>query len=358
MQISEIPKSIRENVRRGTVIPAMPLALNAERRLSTQHQTALTRYYIDAGAGGIAVGVHTTQFAIRDPEIDMFRAVVQQVSEAIDQYAAAQNREIFKVAGVCGPTPQAVEEANFAVEHGYHAALLSLAALAGEEHDPLLAHCREVAKIIPVIGFYLQPAVGGCKLPYRFWREFAEIENVIAIKMAPFNRYQTLDVVRGVCNAQREDAITLYTGNDDNIVIDLLTEYPIVTTHGPTSVRIRGGLLGHWSVWTRAAVQLLDEIHAVLDRGDDIPAELLRRNVEVTDCNAAFFDTANDFAGCIPGIHEVLRRQGLLPGIWCLDPDEKLSAGQAEEIDRVINSYPHLNDNAFVQEHLARWLSQ
>lgn len=356
MQINDIPAPILDNVRNGIVIPAMPLALDAERRFEPQYQTALTRYYIDSGAGGIAAGVHTTQFAIRDPDVGLFQPVLQHVSRVIDEYAERQNRKIFKVAGVCGQTRQAVEEANFAVDQGYHAGLLSLAALAEDSHDQLLAHCREVAKVIPVIGFYLQPAVGGCKLPYRFWREFSEIDNVLAIKMAPFNRYQTLDVVRAVVDASREDSITLYTGNDDNIVADLLTQYRIVSEHGTKSVRIRGGLLGHWSVWTHAAVGLLDEVHAVLARGGDIPAELLCRNVEVTDCNAAFFDAANGFSGCIAGIHEVLRRQGLLPGTWCLDPEENLSPGQAKEIDRVHESYPHLNDDAFIREHLAQWL--
>lgn len=357
MQTNELPISIRDRVRAGTVIPAMPLALDFNRRFDARYQSALTRYYIEAGVGGIAVGVHTTQFVIRDPTIRLFEPVLRHVSQVIDEYSANQDREIFKVAGVCGQTEQAVKEATFAVDHGYHAGLLSLAALANESHDRMLAHCREVAAVMPLIGFYLQPAVGGCRLPYRFWRQFAEIPNVIAVKMAPFNRYQTLDVVRAVCDAGREDAITLYTGNDDNIITDLLTEYRIVTDSGPKSVRIRGGLLGHWSVWTRAAVQLLDEIHATLAAGSDIPAELLRRNVEVTDCNAALFDAANGFAGCIPGVHEVLRRQGLLRGTWCLDPNEVLSQGQAKEIDRVTRAYPHLNDDAFVRENIARWLA-
>ncbi|QDT02171.1 Dihydrodipicolinate synthetase family protein [Rubripirellula lacrimiformis] len=357
MQINEIPKPIRDSVQKGIVIPAMPLALDAQRGLDRQCQAALARYYIDAGVGGIAVGVHTTQFAIRDPGINLFEPVLKLTSEVIDDYSAAQGRHVWKVAGVCGTTQQAVREATFAVDHGYHSGLLSLAALAGESHDKLLDHCREVAAVIPVIGFYLQPAVGGCKLPYSFWREFAEIENVIAIKMAPFNRYQTLDVVRAVCDSGCEDKITLYTGNDDNIIVDLLTEYRIACDAGPKSVRIRGGLLGHWSVWARAAVELLDEVHAVVASGNGVPSELLRRNIELTDCNAAFFDAANDFAGCIPGIHEVLRRQGLMRGTWCLDPNEVLSQGQSQEIDRVTKAYPHLNDDGFVQDNLRRWLS-
>ncbi|TWU31391.1 dihydrodipicolinate synthase family protein [Novipirellula artificiosorum] len=357
MRISDLPAVIRANVRKGIVIPAQPLALDANRRFDARYQTALTRYFIDAGAGGIAVGVHSTQFAIRDPKIGLFGPVLRLVSNVIDEYGAAKDRDIFKVAGVCGRTEQAIKEASYAVSQGYHACLLSLAALANESMETLLEHSREVAKVMPVIGFYLQTAVGGRALPYRFWRQFAEIENVIAIKMAPFNRYQTLDVVRAVCDAGREDDITLYTGNDDNIIADLITEYRIATDCGRKRVRIRGGLLGHWCVWTQTAVRLLDEIHAGLASGDAVPAEWLRRNVEVTDCNAAFFDAANHFAGCIPGIHEVLRRQGLLPGTWCLDPNEVLSAGQSQEIDRVIAAYPHLNDDSFVQEHLDAWLS-
>ncbi|WP_302117277.1 dihydrodipicolinate synthase family protein [Allorhodopirellula heiligendammensis] len=356
MNVSDLPAAIRAAVRSGLVIPAQPLALNADRQFDPRHQTALTRYYIDAGAGGIAVGVHSTQFAIRDRAIGLFEPVLRLASEVMDEYAGSQDRELFKVAGVCGNTSQAIGEAEFAVSQRYHACLLSLAAQADSSIDELLTHCQEVAEVMPLIGFYLQPAVGGRVLPYDFWREFAEIDNVIAIKMAPFNRYQTLDVVRAVCDAGRDESITLYTGNDDNIVVDLLTPYRIVTPQGIKSVRIRGGLLGHWSVWTRAAVKLLDEIHGVLDRGEGIPQELLCRSIEVTDCNAAFFDAANDFAGCIPGIHEVLRRQGLLPGTWCLNPAEVLSPGQSAEIDRVIAAYPHLSDDSFVRENLNHWL--
>lgn len=357
MRIDDIPQPILDNVRKGTVIPAQPLALDADRRFDLRHQTALTRYYIDAGVGGIAVGVHSTQFAIRDPSIALYEPVLKLASEVIDSYATAKGRDVFKVAGVCGKTPQAVNEATFARAQGYHACLLSLAALAGASLESMLQHCREVAEIMPVIGFYLQPAVGGCVLPYQFWREFAEIENVIAIKIAPFNRYQTLDVVRAVCDAGRDKDITLYTGNDDNIVVDLLSEYRIVTADGPKHVRIRGGLLGHWCCWTRTAVELLDEIHEIMARKAAIPSALLTRNIEVTDANAAFFDAANGFAGCIPGIHEVLRRQGLLQGIWCLNAAEVLSPGQAEAIDRVYSAYPHLNDDAFVQAHLDEWLA-
>ena len=356
MQISDIPPAIRENIRRGIVIPAQPLALNADRQFDRRHQTALTRYYIDAGVGGIAVGVHSTQFAIRDPAIGLFEPVLRLVAEVIDEYGAAKGSEVFKVAGVCGKTQQALGEAECAVSLGYHACLLSLAALAEESCDVQLAHCRQVAAIMPVIGFYLQPAVGGCVLPYHFWRNFAEIDNVVAIKLAPFNRYQTLDVVRAICDAGQEDTITLYTGNDDTIIADLLTEYRIVTDRGPKHVRIKGGLLGHWACWTRSAVEMLKEIQADLAGGGSVRSLWLTRNMEITDCNAAFFDAANGFAGCIPGIHEVLRRQGLLQGTWCLNPDEVLSPGQSQEIDRVYAAYPHWNDDGFVRAHLNEWL--
>lgn len=356
MKISEIPQTIRDNVRRGIVIPATPLALDANRQFDRQRQTALLRYYIDAGVGGIAIGVHTTQFAIRDEAVGLYEPVLRHTSRVIDEYSARQGRNIFKVAGICGRTDQAVREAEFAVSEGYHACLLSLAALQNESVEGLLAHCRRTAEVAPVIGFYLQPAVGGRELPYQFWRQFCEIENVIAIKIAAFNRYQTLEVIRGVCDAGREDDITLYTGNDDNIVADLLTEYQIQTDRGPKRIRFRGGLLGHWAVWTRKAVELLEELHAVTAAGDNIPSELLTRNIEVTDCNAAFFDAANNYVGCIPGLHEVLRRQGLLKETSCLNPAEVLSPGQAAEIDRVYSAYPHLNDDEFVQKHINGWL--
>jgi len=357
MHHSELPPQLLDRVRRGMVIPAHPLTLTADRRLDARYQTALTRYYIDAGVGGIAVGVHTTQFAIRNPAIGLLAPVLKLASEVMDKYGTADEHGLFKVAGVCGLTAQAIQEAQLAQSFGYHACLLSLAALADSDIPPLIDHCRRVADIMPLIGFYLQPAVGGRVLPYRFWREFAEIDNVIAIKMAPFNRYQTLDVVRAVCDAGRSDTITLYTGNDDNIIADLLTEYSIASDQGITSVRIRGGLLGHWCVWTRTAVRLLDEIHALIESGRDIPAELLTRGIEITDCNAAFFDATNGFAGCIPGLHEILHRQGLMAGTGCLNPDEVLSPGQCQEIDRVIQAYPHLHDDEFVRENLAKWLA-
>jgi len=322
---------LQETLLRGLVIPACPLALNASRKLDERRQRALIRYYAAAGAGGLAVGVHTTQFQIRDPRIGLFKPALELAAEEL------KKTNLVRIGGICG----GVDEARIVKEAGYQAGLLSLGRLRDASVDQLIDHARAVAEVIPVIGFYLQPAAGGRLLSYSFWRRFAEIENVIAIKIAPFNRYQTLDVIRAVTESGRDD-IALYTGNDDNIVADLITQFPR---------RIVGGLLGHWAVWTKRAVELLKECH----RAEDGVA-LLRRGVEVTDSNAAFFDAANGFAGCIAGIHEVLRRQGLLEGIWCLDPNETLSPGQREEIDRVYRAYPHLNDDDFVREHLDQWL--
>jgi len=345
---------IGQIIARGTVIPANPLALTAERRLDEKRQRALTRYYIDAGVGGLAVGVHTTQFAIRDPRIGLFKPVLQLAAEEMDHADRSRQEPLVRVGGICGNTAQAVGEAQLLSDLGYHAGLLSLAALAGSDEATMVNHCRSVAEVLPIIGFYLQPSVGGCVLPYRFWREFAEIENVVAIKMAPFNRYQTFDVVRAVCESERP--IPLYTGNDDNIVMDLLTPYEISVGAHKKKVRICGGLLGHWSVWTQKAVELFNDCTAA-SKMDAVPQELLQRSIQVTDTNAAFFDAANRFAGCIAGLHEVLRRQGLLEGIWCLDPEEGLSPGQKEEIDRIYAAYPHLNDDEFVRQGLDKWLT-
>ena len=345
------PPQVLAALRKGVVIPAHPLALDADRRLDARRQRALTRYYLDAGAGGLAVGVHTTQFAIR--EAGLFAPVLELAMRS----AAEWTRELpIMVAGLSGPTAQAVKEAHVARDLGYHAGLLSLAALRGASEDELIAHARTVARAIALVGFYLQPAVGGRVLPVSFWRRFAAIENVVAVKIAPFNRYRTLDVVRGVVEAGAADRVTLYTGNDDHIVLDLVTPFTVAANGRATTVRIRGGLLGHWSVWVRTAVELLDRIHAATAE-DSISADLLALNSQVTDCNAAVFDVANDFHGVIAGCHEILRRQGLLAGIWCLDPKETLGPGQKEEIDRVCAAYPHLNDDAFVRANLQRWLS-
>jgi len=326
--------SWRDRLREGVVIPAHPLALTAERKLDERRQRALTRYYLAAGAGGVAVGVHTTQFEIRD------RGLLAPVLElAMEELRRAES---IRIAGIVGKTAQAVKEAELAARLGYHAGLLSLGAMASASVPELLEHARTVASAIPLFGFYLQPAVGGRVLPYEFWRAFAEIENVVAIKIAPFNRYQTIDVIRAAAESGRE--IALYTGNDDNILLDLLTPYRFDNK----TLRIVGGLLGHWAVWTRRAVELLEQRCSLNDS--------LTLAIEITDSNAAFFDAANGFHGCIAGIHEVLRRQGLLAGRWCLNPSEDLSPGQMEEIDRVYRAYPHLNDDSFVRQHIDEWM--
>jgi hypothetical protein len=348
---SDWPADTLALLRSGTVIPAHPLALDRERRLDAVHQRALTRYYLDAGAGGLAVGVHATQFAIR--EVGLYEPVLELAARTAREWA---RRPVVMVAGLSGRTAQARDEARIALAHGYHAGMLSLAPMKGASIDELVEHCRAVAEVIPLIGFYLQTAVGGIALPAEFWRRFAAIENVVAIKMAPFDRYRTLDVVRGVVAAGAEDRITLYTGNDDHIVLDLLVPFEVKRGDETVTVRIRGGLLGHWSVWTRSAVQQLERIHAAVQAGRADPG-LLALDSRVTDCNSAFFDVAHAFAGCIPGCHEVLRRQGLLQGTWCLDPNETLSPGQSEEIDRVCREHADLADDAFVAEHLPRWLA-
>jgi dihydrodipicolinate synthase/N-acetylneuraminate lyase len=358
MRISELPSFVKARIREGTVIPAMPLALDASRHFDERRQRALVRYYIDAGAGGLAVGVHTTQFEIREPRHGLFKPVLAAVSRMIDEHSAARALPIVKIGGVCGRTSQARDEAAYLVDQGYHAGLLSLAAMKDASIGALVEHARVVSETIPVIGFYLQPDVGGHVLPYGFWKEFARLDNVLAIKMAPFNRYRTLDVIRAVCDIGRESEIALYTGNDDNIVIDLLTEYRCVAPGGAEKkVRIIGGLLGQWCLWTKKAVELHAALRGYAKSGKDIPQSLLTYAEELTDANAAVFDAANGFSGCIPGIHEVLRRQGLLEGTWCLDPEEVLSPGQAEEIDRVCRAYPHLADDEFVRSGLGEWLS-
>ena len=399
-------EQVRTRLGKGLAIPACPLALNSQRRLDERRQRALLRYYLAAGAGGLAVGVHTTQFAIRDAKVGLLRPVLELAAEEILRAACGGRqddktcegfslspaegervgvrgkthavgesspdpspwpsplpkgrgnppRARIAIAGVCGQTKQAVAEATLARELGFHAGLLSLGALRDASEDELLAHCRTVAEIIPLFGFYLQPAVGGRVLPFSFWRRFAEIPNIVAIKIAPFNRYQTLAVVRAVVESGRND-IALYTGNDDNLVLDLLTPFRFRVGDKTVERRIVGGLLGHWAVWTKRAVELHAECRRREGNGGPISSELLRRAGEVTDCNAAFFDAANSFNGCIPGLHEILRRQGLLEGLWCLDPNETLSAGQREEIDRVCRAYPHLSDDSFVAEHRDKWLA-
>ena len=333
--------SVREHLRDGQVIPAHPLALTAQRTLDEQRQRGLTRYYMNAGAGGVAVGVHTTQFAIRDSSVGLFRPVLELAMDEARRDTRA-DRPFAMIAGVCGHTAQARTEAEIAAALGYDAGLLSLGDWREESERELIDHCRIIAEVIPLFGFYLQPAVGGRVLSYRFWREFAEIPGVWAIKIAPFNRYQTIDVVRAVVEAGRDD-IALYTGNDDNIIADLLTPFP-VRAGGETVIRwIDGGLLGQWAVWTRAAVAVLARVKEART-SNALDASLLSLGAALTDANSAVFDAANSFAGCIPGIHEVLRRDGLLEGLWCLDPHEVLSPGQADEITRVERSYPQVTD--------------
>ena len=354
-----LDSKVQKVLQRGVVIPACPLALNAGRRLDERRQRALCRYYFAAGAGGLAVGVHTTQFAIRDPNVGLYEPVLALAAEEFHRADRGRLEPLARVAGVVGRTGQAVAEAMLARDLGYHAGLLSLAALKDADENSVLDHCRAVADILPLFGFYLQTAVGGRLLPYSFWRRFAEIKNVVAIKIAPFNRYQTIDVVRAVAEAGRND-VALYTGNDDNIVLDLLTPFHFGVGSGASARgerRIVGGLLGQWAVWTRKAVELLDFCHAAVRKGGDVlPAVVPRMNVQLTDANAAVFDAANHFHGCIPGLHEVLRRQGLLEGLWTLDERETLSPGQMEEIDRVCRAYPHLTDDEFVAKHRDEWL--
>lgn len=352
-----LPSPVWDRLRAGCVIPAHPLALTAERKFDEKHQRALSRYYLAAGAGGLAVGVHTTQFQIRDPKIGLLRPVLELAAETIQEYEAAHpGVSIVRVAGICGRTPQAVAEAALARGLGYHLGLLSLGAFQDASVEEMIGHARAVAEIISVMGFYLQPSVGGRVLDFAFWRRLFEIPSVVAVKIAPFNRYQTLDVIRAVAESGRAEEIALYTGNDDNILVDLLTVFEYPVNGRPVRLRVAGGLLGHWAVWTRRAVEHLEQIHDLVRFGKPVPRKMLTLAAQVTDCNAAFFDAAHGFAGCIAGLHEVLRRQGLMQGRWCLDASEDLSPGQMEEISRVCRAYPHLNDDEFVARHREDWL--
>jgi hypothetical protein len=347
MHWSRLPAEVIALLRRGIAIPAHPLALDASRRLDPKRQRALSRYYIDAGSGGLAVGVHATQFAIRD--VGLYEPVLKLAMEEAQGWA---RRPLVMIAGLAGKTGPAKAEARLARALGYHCGMLSLGSMKGASIDELIGHCSAIAAEIPLVGFYLQTAVGGIALPAEFWRRFAAIDNVIAVKIAPFNRYRTLDVVKGVVAARAEERVTLYTGNDDHIVLDLLVPFSVKRGAEEVRVRIRGGLLGHWSVWTKSAVSLLNRIHE-----EPLDQNLLALDSRITDCNSAFFDVAHEFAGCIPGCHEVLRRQGLLEGIWCLDPNETLSPGQGDEIERVYREHADLSDDAFVRANLQRWLT-
>lgn len=357
MSEAPAPFDFRAALRRGLVVPAHPLALDANRKFDPRRQRALTRYYLDAGAGGLAVGVHTTQFAIRDPKVGLFRPVLELAAETIANHERAGGPGVVRIAGACGATPAAVAEAALARDLGYHAVLLSLAALRDASDDALVAHCAAVADTLPIVGFYLQPAVGGRPLGYRFWRRLAEtVPDLVAVKIAPFDRYRTLDVVRAVADSGRASEIALYTGNDDHIILDLIAEYRVAENPEAPPVPIVGGLLGQWACWTRAAVDHLERCRAAREAGAASRELLILANA-LTDANAALFDAANAFAGCIPGVHEALRRSGLLENVLTLDPLETFGPGQPEAIDRVHRLHPELRDDDFVRANLDRWLA-
>jgi hypothetical protein len=357
MKHTDLPPAILALVRRGTVIPATPLALNARRQFDERRQRALMRYYIDAGVGGIAVGMHFTQFEIRSPGVDLFEPVLRVCSEEIDSYSKKIGRTVAKIAGFSGQTATALKQAEMAQGLGYHFGIASMAAFRGAMEQEMVHHMRELARVMPMFGFYLLTGVGGIKLPYSFWRDLVEVENIVGIKVAPFDRYGTVDVARAVAEAGRESEITLYTGNDDSIVYDFITPFRFGSAEAAKTVRIRGGLLGQWACWTQRAVELHERLLKIADSGSPLTPELLTLSAQITDANAALFDPAHNYAGSIPGVNEILRRQGLLEGIWTLKRDEVLSPGQSEEIDRVCAAYPHLTDDAFVKKNLHRWLN-
>ena len=341
------PSSLSRHLGEGQVIPAMPLALEADRTWSRRHQRALIRYYLESGAGGLAVAVHTTQFEIRAPEHGLLEPVLRFSAEEVRRHLDPE-RPFALIAGVCGKTVQAIAESSLARELGYDAALLSLTGLGGASDEELVEHCRRIGQILPLVGFYLQPAIGGRRYSYDFWRAFVEIESVVAIKIAPFDRYATLDVVRAVAESGRTD-LALYTGNDDHIIGDLITPFP----WGDPPRRIVGGLLGQWAVGTRRAVALLESVKTE----ERSAAAWSALDASLTDLNAALFDPAHRFAGCIAGIQEMLRRDGLVPSRACLDPDEVLSPGQSAEIDRVLAAYPDWLDREYIAQNLGRWLA-
>ena len=337
-------------LKKGTVIPAIPLALNDDGSFNEHGQRVLCRYYLDAGVGGIAIAVHTTQFEIRDPKVNLFETVLKIASEEISKYEEKTGKTIVKVSGVCGPIEQTCKEAEIAKSLGFDAVLLSPGGLSDKDDNYLIERTKKVAEIMPVIGFYLQTACGGRVLSYDYWSQICEIKNVVAIKCASFNRYSTADVVRAVALSSRNADIGLYTGNDDNIVVDLLTKYKFEVDGKIIERGFDGGLLGHWSVWTKSVCDMFAKIKGA--KADD---EWLTLAAQITDANAAVFDAANSFAGVIAGVHEILYRQGLMKSVRCINPDEKMSKGQSEEIDRVYRMYPHLNDDAFVKENLSKW---
>jgi len=357
---------ILNQLRSGCVIPAHPLALQSDDQIDERHQRALTRYYLAAGAGGLAVGVHTTQFAIHEQKIGLYRPVLELAIETAKQftaiplgipYSTATSRQPVMIAGIVGDTKQAMQEAHLARELGYHIGLLSLTALKGKSIDELIDHSRQVAEVIPVMGFYLQQTISQMTLPIEFWQKFVAIPNVHAIKIAPFNRYQTLDVLEAVACSGRAGEIALYTGNDDNIILDLLTRHEFKFNGQAVSLRIVGGLLGQWACWTQKAVEYLALIKALRENNTPVSHDLLTMAGQMTLANKAIFDAENQFRGCISGISYVLKQQGLLKEINTLNPDERLSDGQAERIDSIIRDYPYLTDDEFVKENLSQWLS-
>ncbi len=342
-------------LRQGCVIPAVPLALDNDRKFDVASQQRLMRYYVDAGAGGVAVGMHFTQFEIRNPGIDLFKPVLAACAEAADAQAQKAGRPILKVAGISGGTKTAVEQAELAVELGYDFAIPSLAVFKGALDEDMLYHMRKIGEVIPLLGFYLLTGVGGIHLSHRFWRGVMELDNLYGIKIAPFNRYFTLDVTRALAESGRVDDITLYTGNDDSIVYDLITPYRYTIGGEERTVRIVGGLLGQWGCWTQKAVELLETCHAISEGRQALTPDVLTLSAEITDANAALFDPANGYAGSIPGVNEVLRRQGLMQNALTLKPNEVMSPGQLEEINRVLAAYPHLQDDGFVSANLKNW---
>lgn len=346
-----------EILKAGTVIPATPLALDENRNFDEYSQRLLMKYYLNCGVGGIATAVHSTQFEIRDPEVNLFEPILKLVSDEITDYENKTGKVIVKVAGVCGKAEQAVKEAELAKKYGYDAVLLSPGGLNALSEEELIERTKAVASVMPVIGFYLQTAVGGRQFSFNYWQQICEIPNVVAIKAAPFNRYMSLDVARAAALSSRSDEITLYTGNDDNIVIDLLTTYKFDIDGKHYEKGFEGGLLGHWSVWTKRAVELF-ELCKQEKKKSGISAEMLSLANAVTDTNAVLFDGANKFAGCIPGLHYVLKKQGLMKSLNCINPDEKLSPGQVEEFERIYSMYPHLFDDDFVKENIDAWKSE
>lgn len=347
-----------DKLRSGCVIPAHPLALKSDSKLDERRQKALTRYYLASGAGGLAVGVHTTQFAIHDSKIGLYQPVLELAGETARKFAESTDfSEPVMIAGIVGDTENAVKEARLAAEMGYHLGLLSLTALKGKSINELIDHAGQVAEVIPIMGFYLQEVISQMVLPVEYWRKFVEIPNVLAIKIAPFNRYQTLDVLEAVAHSGRSGEIALYTGNDDNIISDLLTRYEFNVDGHPVSLRIVGGLLGQWACWTKRAVEYLTRIKNICESEIAIPQQMLTLANQLTLANKAIFDADNHFAGCIPGISYVLKQQGLLEEVKTLNPHEQLSPDQAAKIDRIRSNYPQLTDDDFVKENIHKWLS-